>query len=250
MKNSGFLIDRRIRAVIASPTMNFMNRTITARFLVFIALCISASAGARPVAMRTAPEPAAEAQKVRVNVRRILTESTQGNKGFAKAKAEILKIGQLAESGLIARLAAKKSEERANAVTFLGLLKSKKSIPYLLAKSRDSHVDVRMAALEALWCFEDPELIQPMAKSYLHDKHPSVRDMAVIVLGRYRHEKAIPFLVSALGDDDRFARECARKGLALFSGKREPASDLEENKNRFWKDWYKNWLIEKERKKS
>jgi len=222
--------------------MKFSDNKITVCLAIFIAICTAAIA-----VEQSASRPSVESRNLRVNVRRILQTSTQGNLEFAKARDQILKLGQAAEPGLIARLAARDPKERSNAVTFLGLLKSRKSIPYLLAKKRDASTDVRIAALEALWCFEDPELIEQTATNYLHDEHPSVRDMAVIVLGRYRHEKAVPYLVSALDDDDKFARECARRGLATFSEEKEPASDREAEKNKFWKDWYKNWLTEKQK---
>ena len=192
-----------------------------------------------------ASTPQEDKSLLRTDVRKILTLSLEGNKEFAEARDKILSMGKTAESALISRLAARDPKERENAVRFLGLIQSKKSIPYFLARKRDANIDVRIAALEALWCFEDPELIKPTATNYLHDEHPSVRDMAVIVLGRYKHESAVPYLVSALDDDDEFARECARRGLASFSEQKGPETENEDEKNKFWKEWYKKWLIEK-----
>jgi hypothetical protein len=183
----------------------------------------------------------------RVRIAALLLESTKDNRSFAASRDEIVKLGAAAEEGLVSRLAATNVSERANAVTFLGLIKSEKSIPFIFAKKRDPEIAVRMAAIEALWCFQNPEHIDKLAEAFLKDQHPSVRDVAVITLGKYRHEKALPHLVAALDDTDDYARECARKGLESFAGKNVDGKD-EKEKNKGWKAWYSNWKEEHENK--
>jgi HEAT repeat protein len=170
-------------------------------------------------------------------VRQLLLESTRDNTAFARSREAIRAMGPSAEAGLVARLAAKVTSERANAVTFLGLIKSEKSIPYILAKKRDPEIAVRIAAIEALWCFENAAHIRSLAESFLDDAHPSVRDTAVIVLGRYKDARATPYLIRALDDSDQLARTCARKGLESFSGL-VVEGRTEAETNQAWKAWY------------
>ncbi len=189
---------------------------------------------------------AGESAAARKEVLGLLKRSTRDNKSFAEAKKRIAALGAPAEKPLISRLAAKDPKERANAVTFLAAIASKKSIPYFLAKKRDKSHEVRIAALEALQSFKDPELIDKIAEAYLADEHPSVRDMAVIVLGSFKHEKAVPHLVKALDDTDEYARECARKGLESFSGVKTDEKKPEAEQNKAWKAWFAEWKKSKE----
>ena len=209
--------------------------------LAFCGLCVSLLSVAH-----AAPPPEKE-------VLRLLKSSVKNSESFAKAKKKIVAAGAAAEKPLISRLAAKNPKERANAIAFLAAIESAKSIPYFLAKKRDKSHNVRIAALEALQSFNDPELIDKIADAYLQDTHPSVRDMAVIVLGSFKDKRALPHLIKALDDTDEYARECARKGLEAFSGVNTDEKKSEKEQNAAWKKWYAEWKKsqkEEDKKKS
>ena len=55
-------------------------------------------------------------------------------------------------------------------------------------------------------------------------------------------------MVKALDDTDEFARECARKGLAEFSGKKIEEKDRKEDAvNKEWKKWFVAWQVEQKK---
>lgn len=87
----------------------------------------------------------------------------------------------------------------------------------LLALLDFPKMHVRLGAIEALGDIRDPRSVQPIIQRLSADPDNEVRWVAAIALGQIGDTAAVPALVAALGDPDRYVRFGAVMSLEMLS---------------------------------
>lgn len=95
--------------------------------------------------------------------------------------------------------------------------------PLIVDMIRDERVRVRLGAaalVEELVKINRDALIRiiPAIGSLLEDSSPTLRGDAAYLLGIIRHSDALPFLLNAKDDTNRFAREVIRDSITEITG--------------------------------
>ncbi len=95
--------------------------------------------------------------------------------------------------------------------------------PLIVDMIRDERVRVRLGAaalVEELVKINREALIRliPAIGSLLEDSSPTLRGDAAYLLGIIRHLDALPFLLNAKDDTNRFAREVIRDSISEITG--------------------------------
>jgi HEAT repeat protein len=94
-------------------------------------------------------------------------------------------------------------------------LSAKKSIPALLKLSSDEDASVRQAAIVALGKLDAKEAI-PVLMELLQDENAVIRESSALSLGKLGVQEAIPILVRLLGDENADTREAAVIAMGEF----------------------------------
>ena len=94
---------------------------------------------------------------------------------------------------------------RSQAVLALGNIGDAQVIPFLLPLLKDKDEEVRSAACVAIAKFHDPTTFDEIANVLLDDPRIEVRQSAAVALGETKHPAAIPFLMEALRDSQRWS---------------------------------------------
>ncbi len=121
--------------------------------------------------------------------------------GSRNLASEILvKIGDDAVEALINELENDDHDIRKFVVDIVGLIKSKKSAPYVSGKLQDSNINVVCSAAEALGEIGDAASIKSLIQAY--DNNEDIRLQVVEALGKIGGEEAIGYLYEYLNTDD------------------------------------------------
>ena len=79
------------------------------------------------------------------------------------------------------------------------------------------NIHVRLGAIEALGDIKCPRSVEPIIRKLKNDKDNEVRWVAALSLGEIGDPRAVPALVDALGDPDRYVRYGAVMSLEMLS---------------------------------
>lgn len=134
------------------------------------------------------------------------------------------------DSSIPALLDASRSEfytVRAKAVTALGIIGNPEVVDWILPALKDSHEEVRSAAVLALGKFRLPFTFEKIANVLLDDPVIEVRQAAARALGNTKHPTAAFFLMEALQDSFWWyeREEAARDLLQAIENIGSPAVD-------------------------
>jgi HEAT repeat protein len=116
-----------------------------------------------------------------------------------------------------------KLEVRREAVTAMGALRVRDTVPELITALKDDDEEVRARAAEALWCFgRDSRAAVPALTAALNDPSAKVRLNAAGALGEIGAEarNAVPALQAACGDRDENVRDTATEAVRRIQRKR------------------------------
>ena len=127
-------------------------------------------------------------------------------------------------AGLIQTLRTGSQRDRRAAANALILIPDPRAAEPLTTALRDSDPLVRQNAALALGELQGPRpdydaTVEPLVAA-LEDSSPPVRAMAASALGRRKDSRALPGLISLLGDENAGVRTTARAVLASFDDAR------------------------------
>lgn len=135
-------------------------------------------------------------------------------------------IGRLKEAGdtaaLIRYLGNADPSVRWQAADALGAC-GEKAVPPLIRALKSGSVPVRLGAAGSLGAIRNPRATGPLTEIAGRDPSPEVRWAAVLALGEIGSLGSVPFLVSLLGDPDRYVRYGAATALGRLGW--EPEDD-------------------------
>jgi len=138
-----------------------------------------------------------------------------------EAIALLASVGRPAEPDLLRTLRfAETAVERRSAADALGLMRSRRAVPLLLASLADPNMVVRRSASVALLRVRAREAVPRIAR-LLEDESGGVRVLAASVLGEFGERSAVPGLVHALRDEKWYVRQIAARALGAL---RDPRS--------------------------
>jgi hypothetical protein len=108
---------------------------------------------------------------------------------------------------------------RAAAAWALGHFAERTPKQFLLAIVDDDEESdlVRASALHALGAVKDTAIVQRMIAA-LRDRSAHLREVAALLLGKWREQTAIPALIHAMDDKDEFVRATVIEALARMEG--------------------------------
>jgi hypothetical protein len=104
--------------------------------------------------------------------------------------------------------------DREEIVRSLGRIGDRRAIPQVRAAVGDPEINVRWAAAQALGLLGAREAAGDLIRLMREDEHELVRGSAARALGRIHHAPAVPALIEALSDKDRFVQSGATEALA------------------------------------
>ena len=118
--------------------------------------------------------------------------------------------------GLIRLLNHRDHEVQWRAADALGTL-GETACDQLLSILEFPKMHVRLGAIEALGDIKCPRSVEPLIRKLRTDKDNEVRWVAALSLGEIGDPRAVPALVDALGDPDRYVRYGAVMSLEMLS---------------------------------
>jgi HEAT repeat protein len=118
--------------------------------------------------------------------------------------------------GLIQLLNHRDYEVQWRAADALGTLGEAACDP-LLSILEFHNMHVRLGAIEALGDIKCPRSVEPLIRKLRTDKDNEVRWVAALALGEIKDQRAVPSLVEALSDPDRYVRYGAVMSLEMLS---------------------------------
>jgi HEAT repeat protein len=86
--------------------------------------------------------------------------------------------------------------------------------------------NVRIGAIEALGDIKSPRSVEPLIQTLAKDKSNEVRWVAALALGEIGESRAIPALVRALNEEDRYVRFGSAKALEQIGWSAETDQEL------------------------
>lgn len=135
-------------------------------------------------------------------------------------------IGRLKQAGdipaLVRHLGNADPSVRWQAADALGAC-GERAVPPLILALMSRSVPVRLGAAGSLGAIRDSRATGPLTELAGHDASPEVRWAAVLALGEIGSPDPVPFLVSLLGDPDRYVRYGAATALGRLGW--EPEND-------------------------
>ncbi|GAB4500062.1 MAG: HEAT repeat domain-containing protein [Anaerolineales bacterium] len=120
-------------------------------------------------------------------------------------------MGDAVVEPLIEALGDREKTVRKFAIMILGRLRDIRAIEELGMAVYDLHHEVSQAAAEALAAFGAPA-VDVLAEALIHPE-ATVREHAILGLGRIRDERVAPLLIEMLGDPDRDVKRQAIQSL-------------------------------------
>jgi HEAT repeat protein len=114
-------------------------------------------------------------------------------------------------------------EVRREAVTAMGALRVRETVPELITALKDDDEEIRARAAEALWCFgRDSREAVPALTAALKDPSAKVRLNAAGALGEIGPDarNALPALQAARRDRDEDVRDTVEKALRRIQRKK------------------------------
>ncbi|MBI2333695.1 MAG: HEAT repeat domain-containing protein [Chloroflexi bacterium] len=121
-------------------------------------------------------------------------------------------MGEPVVEPLIEALTDREKTVRKFAIMILGKLKDIRAIEELGMAVYDLHHEVSQTAAEALAQFGAPA-VDVLAEALIHPE-ASVREHAIIGLGRIHDERVVPYLIEMLHDSDRVVKRQAVRSLS------------------------------------
>ena len=118
------------------------------------------------------------------------------------------------------------TEEKLEAIDFLGSTLNPKAIGPLIKAYPDEDESVNIAILETLEGHWDGRCIKPLSKAMSH-KDSTIRRSAIISLGKRSDHRVVPILFEALSDKDEKVRELAFIALSDGNGKLNNKQELQ-----------------------
>jgi len=116
---------------------------------------------------------------------------------------------------VVERLSSPKHDVRLAAAEALVYMKSRHSVPALLAALEDEHSDVRMTSVMALDNIQDRRAVKPLI-GLLKDERPSMQSDCIRALGRIGGDEALAAILARNGDEDSEMRCSCAWALAKF----------------------------------
>lgn len=158
---------------------------------------------------------------------------------------------EIIESKLLEDLKSSSAQTRWNAAVNLGMMRSEKAVQPLIQSLKDDNGQVRLLAawalgrigdksasadlvkaLEDTWIevrpfavwalgeIRDPATVEPLGKRLFTERETGTREAIIRTLGKIGDSSAVPFLISALKDDDENVRTEAANALGYLKDKR------------------------------